>query len=333
MAFPRALLRAFAPLGLAAAVAAQAAGQGLIVTGYANMEYANTQRGDATFDAHNLNLIVIGKLRGDLFAAGEIEYEHGGEEIAVEYAYLAFTRFRYVSIVAGKFIVPFGSFNVNHPAWINKVPGRPFGFDRVLPATYSDVGVMVRGGLPAGYLSRVTYDVWAVNGLAGADGGDLRDMRDNLIDVDRSKFVGGRLGFVARMGLDVGASVHTGKYDAANDLTVTLFGADATFQRSGFEIKGEFVQANQDATTGELEKRGYYAQVGYLVTPTVEPTIRFSQMDFPGASNRDLREISVGVSVYPSDFAAVRVFARFNKERSVPEVDDDQFIAQFTVGF
>lgn len=333
MALTRTLSQVLAPLALAALLAVPAAGQGLIVTGYANMEYRNQQRGPATFDAHNLNLIVIGKLRGDLFAAGEIEYEHGGDEIALEYAYLVFTRWRYVNIVAGKFIVPFGTFNVNHPAWINKVPGRPFGFDRVLPATYNDVGVMVRGGLPAGYLSRITYDVWAVNGLAGADGGDLRGMRDNNEDVDRGKFVGGRLAYVARMGLDIGGSVHTGKYDAANNLTVTLFGADARYEIKGLEIRGEFVQANQDATAGDLEKRGYYAQVAYLVVSTVEPTIRFSQMDFPGASNRDLREISVGVSIYPSDFAALRLFGRINKERSVTEVDNNEFIAQLTVGF
>jgi len=329
----RALSQSLTPLALAVLLAAPAAGQGLIVTGYANMEYTNTQRGDATFDAHNLNLIVIGKLRGDLFAAGEIEYEHGGEEIALEFAYLAFTRWRYVNIVAGKFILPFGTFNVNHPAWINKVPGRPFGFDRVLPATYSDIGVLVRGAVPAGYLSRVTYDVWAVNGLAGADSGDLRDMRDNLIDVDRDKFVGGRLAYVARMGLDIGASVHTGKYDAANGLRVTFLGVDAAFQRGGFEIRGEFVQATQDVTGGELKKRGYYAQASYLVLPTVEPAVRVSQMDFPGASNRDVREISAGVSIYLSDLAALRLFGRINKERSVTEVDNNQFIAQFTVAF
>lgn len=319
-------------VGLAIA-APPAAAQGLMVTGYGNVEFLAQEGGIRTFDAHNLNLIVIGQLRGDLFAAGEIEYEHGGEEIGVEYAYLAFTRWKHVNIVAGKFIVPFGSFNVNHPAWINKVPGRPFGFDRVLPATYSDIGVMLRGGLPAGYLSRVTYDVWAVNGLAGDPGGDLRDMRENLIDVDASKFFGGRLGYVARVGLDIGASIHTGKYNDSLDLNVTLFGADAAFQRAGFELKGEFVQATQQAPGGDQDKRGYYAQASYLVVAWLEPTVRFSQMDFPGASPRDLREISLGVSAYPSDLGALRLFFRINKERSAPEVKNNQFIAQFTVGF
>jgi hypothetical protein len=320
-------------IGLAAAAPPPAEGQGLIVTGYANMEYLNPQGGMQTFDAHNLNLIVIGQLRGDLFAAGEIEYEHGGNEIALEYAYLAFTRWRYVNVVAGKFIIPFGTFNVNHPAWINKVPGRPFGFDRVWPATYSDVGVMVRGGLPAGYLSRVTYDVWAVNGLAGADGGDLRGMVGNNEDVDRNKFVGGRLGYVAQMGLDAGVSVHTGTYDAAADLGVMYVGVDGAFHKGNFELRGEFVQATQESSGGDLKKTGWYAQAAYLVLPTVEPAVRLSQMEFPGASNRDVREISLGVSIYPSDLGALRLFGRINKERTVPEVNNNLFTAQFTVAF
>ncbi|HEU5262784.1 MAG TPA: hypothetical protein VFU41_15295, partial [Gemmatimonadales bacterium] len=287
------------------------------------------QGGIQTFDAHNLNVIIVGKLRGDLFAAAELEYEHGGEEIALEFAYLAFTRWRYVNIVAGKFIVPFGNFNVSHPAWISKVPGRPFGFDNVFPATYEDIGLMLRGGLPAGYLSRVTYDVWVVNGLAGADGADVRDLRDNLVDVDRNKFVGGRLGFVARMGLDVGASINTGRYDSANDLTITLFGADARYERSGFEIRGEFVQANQDATAGQIKKRGGYGQLAYLARRTIEPTVRVSQKNFPG----EVREYSAGFSVYPSDLAALRLFYRVNEELGRAETRNNLFTAQFTVAF
>lgn len=313
--------------------AVPASPQGLHVTGYANVEFLAQQGAKPTFDAHNLNLIVVGQLRGDLFAAGEVEYEHGGDEIALEYAFLAFTRLRYLNIVAGKFIVPFGSFNVNHPAWINKVPGRPFGFDRVLPATYNDVGVMVRGGVGAGYLNRITYDAWVVNGLAGDPGDDLRNMRDNNIDVDGSKFFGGRLGFVERHGFDIGASLHTGVYNDEEDLGVTFFGFDATLQQAGFELKGEFVQATQETATGDLDKRGFYVQAGYLPVSWFEPTIRFSQMDFPGASNRDLREVSFGASFYPSDIGALRIFYRVNKERSVTETRNNQFTVQFTVGF
>lgn len=322
-------------LGAACTVvlATPASPQGLHVMGYGNMEYLNQQGSGSTFDAHNLNLIVLGQLRGDLFAAAEIEYEHGGDEIALEYAYLAYTRIKYLNVVAGKFIVPFGSFNANHPAWINKVPGRPFGFDRVMPATYSDVGVMVRGGVRTGYLTRLTYDAWVVNGLAGDAGGDLRNMRDNNLDADRSKSVGARLGFVGPRGFDIGASVHTGVYNAADDLGVTMVGVDATFQQAGFELKGEVVQATQETTTTDLKKKGFYVQASYLLGSWFEPAVRLSQMDFPGASNRDLREVSAGASLYASDVGVLRLFYRVNKERSVTETKNNLFTAQFTVAF
>lgn len=307
--------------------------QGLHVTGYGSVEFQSQQGANSTFDAHNLNLILVGKLRNDLFAAAEVEYEHGGEEIALEFGYLAFTRIRYLNILAGKFIVPFGSFNVGHPAWINKVPGRPFGFDRVIPVTYNDVGVMVRGGVPVGFLSRITYDAWVVNGLAGDPGGDLREMRDNNVDVDGPKFFGGRLAFVGPIGMDVGASLHTGVYNKDNDLSVTLVGVDARFEYRGVELKGEFVQATQQTTAADLKKRGVYLQASYLPVGWFEPAIRFSQMDFPGSSNRDLREVSVGGSLYPSDLGALRVFYRINKERSVTEAKNNLFIVQFTVAF
>jgi hypothetical protein len=314
-------------------LATEASPQGLHVLGYGNVEYLNQQGSGSTFDAHNLNLIVLGQLRGDIFAAAEVEYEHGGDEIALEYAYLAYTRIPYLNIVAGKFIVPFGSFNANHPAWINKVPGRPFGFDRVVPATYSDVGLMVRGGVATGRLTRVTYDAWVVNGLAGDSAGDIRAMRDNNVDADRSKSVGARLGWVGPMGFDIGASVHSGAYNSANDLDLTLVGADATFQRAGFELKGEVVKATQETSTADLKKTGYYLQASYLAGSWFEPAIRFSEADFPGASNRDLREVSMGASLYASDVGVLRLFYRVNKELSVAEMKDNLFTAQFTVAF
>jgi len=91
-------------------VAPAAAGaQGLIVSGYATAEFEWRQR-DSTaadprtsrnlFDAQNFNVIMLGQLRGDVFVAAEVEYEHGGDEIALEYGYLAFTRWPFANIVA-----------------------------------------------------------------------------------------------------------------------------------------------------------------------------------------------------------------------------------------
>jgi hypothetical protein len=175
-----------AALGIALVTAPQPVfGQGLMVTGYADIEFtvAGVGSGDEElfFDNHHFNLIFMGSLIKNVFAAAEVEYEHAGEEIALEYGYISYTGFKNLRIMGGKFIVPFGRFNKDlHPTWINKIPGRPHGFRNVFPQTYSDVGLWVSGGVPVGRSgARVVYDAWVVNGLMGADSGDIRGMRGN----------------------------------------------------------------------------------------------------------------------------------------------------------
>lgn len=324
--------------------------QGLIVSGYATEEFEWSQR-DSTaadprtsrnfFDAQNFNLILLGQLRGDVFAAAEVEYEHGGEEIEFEYGYLVFTRWPFANIVAGKFLVPFGRFNADlHPAWINRIPGRPLPNDAILPVAYSDVGVMVRGATPAGTAGRVTYDVWGVNGLAGDPGASIRDLRENVVDVDNNPALGGRVGFVTNLGFDVGASVYNGTYsdsvaNGAGDLNLRIIGADASYRRGPLEVRGEWMSATQDTSiSGDFTKSGWYLIGSYAFRPTVEAAIRYSQVDFPGEPD-DRARVSLGVNLYPSDAAAFRFAYNLTSETgsNVPKKRNDSFIAQFTVGF
>ena len=329
----------WAAVAVFAAVAPPGAlAQALIVSGYAasEFEWNLTNPKTNTFDAQAFNLIVLGQLRGDVFAAAEIEYEHGGEEIALEYGYLAFTRWPFANIIAGKFLVPFGRFNSDlHPAWINKIPGRPLPNDAILPVAYSDVGVMVRGATPMGTSGRVTYDVWGTNGLAGNPGASIRALRDNLVDVDNNIALGGRLGFVSRLGLDVGASAYNGTYNDSAALNLRIVGVDASYRRGALEVRGEWMSALQDtSSTDGVTKRGFYLQSSYLLNAWVEAAVRYSQVDFPTASG-DKSRLSLGINLHPSDAAAFRFAYNINRETGsgVTQVKNDTFIAQFTVGF
>lgn len=314
--------------------------QGLFVSGYGVEEFKWNQTDPSghtnTFDAHNFNLIVLGQLRGDVFAAAEIEVEHAGEEIGFEYGYLAFTRWPVANIVVGKFLVPFGRFNQDlHPAWINKIPGRPLPNDAVFPVDYGDVGVMVRGAAPVRTLGRVTYDIWATNGLAGEPGSSIRDMRDNREDVDNKVAVGTRLGLVTDQGFDIGASVYSGTYNDSAGLNLTILGADAAYRRGAFEVRGEWMAAKQDTSaSSDVTKSGFYLQGSYALRPAVEVAARYSQVFFPGVSE-DMARTSLGISLHPSDAAAFRLAYNINRETGsgVMQVRNNSFIAQFTVGF
>ncbi|HWP03684.1 MAG TPA: hypothetical protein VNL96_09525 [Gemmatimonadaceae bacterium] len=321
------------------AVPSWVAAQGLMVTGYAVSEFEVTFSDPRTntFDAQNFNLILLGQLRGDVFAAAEVEYEHGGDEIMLEYGYIAFTRWPVANIVAGKFLVPFGRFNADlHPAWINRIPGRPLPNNGILPVAYGDVGVMVRGAAPLGTAGRITYDVWGVNGLAGAANGNIRNMRDNNEDVDNNIALGGRLGYVSDRGFDFGASVYNGQYnDTLGGLNLRIIGVDASWRRGPIEVRGEYMTASQDSTgASALTKSGFYLLGSYELTRAIEAAVRYSSIDFPGEAD-DRSRISLGINLYPSDAAALRLAYDITRETGagVASIRNNMFIAQFTVGF
>ena len=325
-----------------------AAAQGLKVTGYADLETSITNpfgsgNGDFFFDNHHFNIIVIGNIYKNLFAAAEVEYEHAGEEIKLEYGYLAYTGLPNLRIMGGKFIVPFGRFNKDlHPTPINKIPDRPHGFKEVLPQTYSDVGLWASGAFATGAVGvRVVYDAFVVNGLMGDDGGSTRDMRGNDRekregDRDDNKAVGGRLGAeFGPQGLDFGVSIYTGNYSNVDtlDLRLTLYGADLAYRPiPGLEVRGEVVRADQEASAGDLDKTGGYAQASYFVTSKWEPVVRFSARDMPDEEN-DLSRLSVGLTFYISPASSVRGAYNYNMEKSGFEQDNDEIIFQWNVLF
>ncbi|MFQ5703217.1 MAG: hypothetical protein ACE5HT_04270 [Gemmatimonadales bacterium] len=323
-----------------------ASAQGLRFTGYADFEASVSNIGsgnsESQFDAGHFNLLANGKLYKDLFASAEVEFEHAGDEIGLEYGFITYTGIRNVRISAGKFLVPFGSFNKDiHPSFINKLPGRPLGFRHIVPTGYSDVGIWLSGGAPAGDGVTVTYDAFIVNGLMGDDGGDIRGLRDNITDelpgggVDDNKAVGGRLGIVvAPQGLSFGVSGYTGNYVnvADSSLTLSMFDFDALYQHQGFELRGEVVFANQDATGGDLTKKGAYIQAAYLTKVHFEPIIRFSFKDMPGNS-LDARRVALGASYYLSPNSSVRFAYNLNYEDSGFKTDNNQIMTQFNVLF
>jgi len=324
-----------------------AEGQGLKVFGYADFEatLAGVGSGDAalSFDNHHFNLIAAGSLVDNLFAAAEVEFEHAGEEIGFEYGFLSYTGFKNVTISAGKFLVPFGRFNKDlHPTWINKMPDRPWGFSNILPTGYSDVGLWFTGAVPLAQSGRrLTVDAFVVNGLLGDDGGDIRGMRGNSRDelsaggVDNNKAIGGRIGLdLAPQGFDIAASGYVGNYLDSPDsnLTLTMFGVDAAFHRGNLEVRVEGVVANQEATGGDLKKKGGYGQVAYVIGGRFEPVVRFSFRDMP-TDDQDRNRLSLGINYYVAPSAAIRLAYHINNEKDAFKVDNDNLVAQFSVGF
>jgi len=324
-------------------------GQGLTVTGYADFEAGVNKLGsgsnELTFDNHHANFILLGDLTNHLLFAAEIEYEHAGAETALEYGYVGYTGFKDVRIMAGKFLLPFGRFNKDlHPSTVNKLPSMPLGFRHVVPTGWNDEGLWVSGAKAINDDSRFVYDAYVVNGLLGEDGGDIRDLRDNIGDdaeqmstgFDSDKAFGARAGFeLPFAGFDIGGSVYSGKYqvsDDGRDLRITMLGLDASYETNGLALRAEFVHAAQDATGGDLSKTGAYVQASYELNSRVEPVIRFSTIDLPDSGD-DMSRIALGLNFHVGPAAIMRVAYLMNNEKTGFKTDNNALITQFNVIF
>jgi hypothetical protein len=321
----------------------------LKLSGYADLEWSLRETNDPEdewnnfFDNHHFNLIGVAWVTDDLSGAFEVEYEHAGGEIGFEYGYISYVGIPYLRLVAGKFILPFNRYNKDlHPTFISKMSGRPPVYGNVFPSTYSDVGLWASGGAPLGQTAnRVTYDLYVVNGLKGdPDETNFRDLREtpdpDEPDSDDNKAVGGRLG-VELANAGFGVSGYTGDYakteDTGASLGISFIGVDADYHWQGLELRGEFVSASQDLTSGESNDRsGYYLQAAYLTEFEVEPVIRFTAVDFE-EPEADTQQLGIGFNYYLSPSGVVRVGYFFGLEDSEFEVDNDMFVTQFVVVF
>ena len=91
----------------------------------------------------------------------------------------------YLTLVAGKFILPFNVYSERlHPTWIDKLPRRPLIYTNLLDHALSDVGIQLRGGasLPFSEGSKINYAFYIVNGPR-LEMGELM-IGENFTDVD-----------------------------------------------------------------------------------------------------------------------------------------------------
>ncbi len=143
----------------------------------------------------------------------DAESHEGSTFIDLGYANIAYFLNDYMTITAGKFLTPIGTFNERfHPSWINPLPISPLGSGHggVLPT--AELGIQVRGGLQTG-ISKISYALYVSNGPVLEDGnGDPEragsPVYSNFSDNNRNKALGGRLSWlpIQNSTLEVGIS-------------------------------------------------------------------------------------------------------------------------------
>lgn len=330
-----------------------------LVTGYSFAGFTAKQGEPSSFMAR-LNTIFLWKLSDRAFFEGELEYEftHEGAEVGIEEAQLTYLLTDYMTLGAGKFLTPIGTFGERgHPMWINKLPDFPFFFGNGGLIPEASVGVQVRGPFVAGS-TKGNYAFFVANGStlntgSGDPAGTLGF--ENFVDTNYNKEVGGRIGFLPVPELEFGASFMAGKAGPSDvtssigDQPYRLYAADVAWQDDSdalggvLDVRGQWVASRVARTTydpdhslgfGPLafnnKRSGEFLQVSYRPTKAenaflknLEGVVRFDVInqprDAPTPSAVDERRWTLGLDYWLGPSTVVKLAYEWSAETSPPD--------------
>jgi hypothetical protein len=268
--------------------------------GHTGLNYQSTEdEEESSYVGSAFAPIFLFKHSEKLMFEAELEFvlENNELEVGLEYADVMYILNKNITIRAGKFLLPFGTFMERlHPAWINRLSTRPLGFghDGIAPA--SGIGVELRGAFDLGG-PKLNYSVYSTNGPRLKDGSDEPEEAGMLLfknyeDNNTSKAFGGRLGLLpfADSSTEIGFSAYSGgstgeKDSEYEDIGAFLYALDFSFVKQlpavkGFiDIKAQYNSSNVDtATYIEIEdgvaeeysfdnqSNSFYGQLSYRPT-------------------------------------------------------------------
>jgi hypothetical protein len=340
--------------------------KGLSIGGYGEVTYRNSVDGPEGDQSDLLRAVLYAGYRFNerIVFNSEIEFEHAGHEVGVEFAYLDFLLSDAVRLRVGNVLVPMGFVNEMHePAFFNGV-FRPDVERLVIPSTWSENGIGLHGEVAG-----LRYKAYALNGLdllrdpASLDepveaGSWLRRSRTGGAESRAATFAGVLNLEYAAGPVTVGGSFYGGRADQRREegvkATVTLTEAHAQVAWKGMQARALGVvgtlgdAAAVNAFLGETlgsRVQGGYAEVAYDVLTLValggasslSPFVRYEVYDLnaevPSGSSKDpgldASVITAGMTYKPIP----TVVAKADWQRKDSEGGDAADQVNFGVGF
>jgi len=271
------------------------------VGGYADVMYNILSRQNLdnpsrnSFGQQRLVPFIFADITDRVKFAAEIEIERGGPNapegtdgsIQVEFAQLDYLVNEAVNVRAGILLMPVGKFNLLHDSPLNDLVDRPMVSRIIIPSTWFEAGAGIYGTLYPTSLSKLDYEVYAVNGMSQTAGAitdlGVRSARGSVSrDRDDNKGVVGRVAFSPMLGIEVAGSGYHGQYKPASGAVgagyINIYAVDWTLQRGPFEIIGEAAWSrisNNNGTgaagngIGPAGMFGYYIQGNYHFMPEI----------------------------------------------------------------
>ncbi len=308
-----------------------------------------SRSGVSTFDNHHANFFVTAELRENLRAHSEFEFEHSGDKVEIDAALIEWAPRDWLTLTAGRFYTPLGIERFVNYSPTNTLVSRPQPMQQIVPGNFYANGLMVAGNLSAGERSAFTYELAISNGLGADAVTDRRNSRQTR-DNNSNRAVTARFAFAPHANLEFGASHHSQSYDDSGRLGLELTGFDLAGRWSGWELRGEYVEASIETAFAEdadsvspapdLEQDGWYGQLGYTYNwfrtwlPTLTLVTRYDSVDLDAATHgaNDQDFWSLGINGVIHDHFRLKAEYRMAGEDGPPK-DNDAFLSQFVIDF
>ncbi|NNK63792.1 MAG: hypothetical protein HKO98_11375 [Gemmatimonadetes bacterium] len=289
-----------------------------VMSGYGTITYEAATTGDFPNDfSASLSPVFLYSMGDDFLFEAELEFGLNGvaTTTSLEYAQIDYLGFESFQIIAGKFLLPFGTFSERiHPSWINKLPTGPVLYghahggvaeDGLLPVL-SDAGVQLRFTHPFSSTWSLDITGFVTQGpsLGEVDDHDDGEEEDDhgeeeeddhgeetpapavafgtsFGDNNSNKMVGARVGLVKGPAFEVYLSGFHALYDSEGLLDYRAAALSVEWRRSGFEFRGEGLLTRQEFQREDRfvdqSRSGFYAQVSKRVGKW-EPVVRWGSL-------------------------------------------------------
>ncbi|MCZ6681321.1 MAG: hypothetical protein O7E52_29240 [Candidatus Poribacteria bacterium] len=215
---------------------------------------------EVTFELKRFNLFTYTPVSDRARIASELEFEEGGEEIKIELATIDFEIHEALTFRGGIILSPLGRFNLAHDSPANDLTDRPLVSTEITGTALSEAGMGFFGAFYPSANSRLTYELYAVNGfndgvLGGSpDGTRIPEGKGNFEDNNQNPAFVGRVAISPHPSLEVGVSGHTGPYnvhtveglEVDEKRSLTIFVLDGEVRWNRFELQGEYARASVD---------------------------------------------------------------------------------------
>src|SRR6266542_457473 len=216
---------------------------GVSIAGYGEMLYENFDSPDegagSRIDFLRAVLYTGYRFNERFVFNSEIEFEHGGEEVGVEFAYLDYRVRDNLSLRGGMLLVPLGLVNEFHEPNVFIGARRPQTEQQLIPSTWHENGFGVVGSS-----GTVSYRAYLVDGFDanGFSASGLRGGRQEGIEAKASDWgVAGRLDVNPVPGVLVGTGLYRGNSGqdqfGTSDIGTTIVELHGQAQIRGVDVR------------------------------------------------------------------------------------------------